>query len=191
MTASPRKVGFILLSLSAARLLVWSACFHPSGPLGTDPAIWGLTALDLSAGHAPLAVPFYPWILDIGPGGLIQGGLRVSWIAAGALPLAAWWATRPFGDRAAAVAGGLVLLLPDPLLTAFELQPDALTALWAVLLTGALLREKWLWIGIGVGVGVVLREHGPPVAGCTPSQPLIAANRPTCRRIFPQAGSGR
>lgn len=165
MTASPRKLGFILLGLSALRLLIWAACFHPSGPLGTDPAIWGLTALDLSAGHAPLAVPLYPWILDFWPESLIQGGLRVSWIAAWLLPLAAWWAARPFGDRAALTAGLVTLLLPDPIQTAFELQPDALTALWAVVLTGALLRGKWLWIALLVGTGVVLREHGPPVAG--------------------------
>lgn len=171
MSTTPRKVGFLLLGLSALRLFFWAAHFHPNGPLGTDPAIWGLTALDLSAGHAPLAVPFYPWLIAHWPGDLIQGGLQISWLAAWLLPLSAWWAARPFGERAALFSGILVLLLPDPIQSAFELQPDALTAFWAVLLTGALLRERWLWIVLLAGIGIVLREHGPPIAGLL----LIAA----------------
>lgn len=165
MLSSPKKVGVILLALSALRLIVWTAVWSPSGPLGTDPSIWGLTALDLSAGNEPLAVPFYPWLMSLWPGDLIAGGLIVSWISAWLLPLAAWWAARPFGNNTATISGLLVLLLPDPIFSAFELQPDALTALWGVLLTGALLRERWAWVLPLAATGLVLREHGGPVLG--------------------------
>ena len=156
-----------LAVLSLLRLLGWSVLVAPSGPLGTDPAIWGLTALDLAAGNAPLAVPLYPWLTGLVgglAGGLVEGGLLVSWAAGLLLPVAAWWAARPMGAGAGALAGGAMLLLPDPLVYAFQMQPDALTALWAVCLSGALLRERWGLIVPLAALGLVLREHGGPVA---------------------------
>lgn len=165
MLSSPKKAGIILLALSALRLIVWAAVWNPSGPLGTDPSIWGLTSLDLSAGNEPLAVPFYPWLMNVWPGDLIGGGLAVSWLSAWLLPLAAWWAAKPFGNNTALCSALLVLLLPDPIFSGFELQPDALTALWGVVLTGALLRERWAWVLPLAAVGLVLREHGGPVLG--------------------------
>ncbi len=150
-----------LAALSALRLWGWEVIFAPEGPLGTDPAIWGLTALDLRAGNPPLAVPLYPWFAGLWEDP-VAGGLAVSALAAWLLPAVAWWAARPLGARAAGAAGLAALLLPDPTVYAFQLQPDALFALWAVALGGALMRPSWALAVPLAAAGAVLREHGGP-----------------------------
>ena len=135
----------------------------PEGPLGSDPALWGLTALDIEAGNPALVVPLYPWLIQLLPGSVIETGLSLSLFAAWLLPIAAWWAARTISDQAALLSGLGVLLLPDGLTMAFQLQPDALTSLWAVLLAGSLLRNRWGLIVPLTLAGLFLREHGAPV----------------------------
>ena len=101
MPIAARQVPWLLGLLSVLRLIVWKLGVGPSGPLGSDPALWGLTALDLEAGNAPLTVPLYPWLIQALPGGLINTGLSLSLLSAALLPLAGWWAAKPYGDRIA------------------------------------------------------------------------------------------
>ena len=163
MTLPTSRVPWILGLLSGLRLLGWWLGASPEGPLGSDPALWGLTALDLQAGNPPLTVPLYPWLMGLLPGQSLSNGLLLSLFSAWLLPLAGWWAAKHFGDRAALWTGILLLVLPDGLVMAFQLQPDAMTSLWAVLLTGSLLRSRWAWIIPLTLVGLLLREHGTPM----------------------------
>lgn len=162
LRAIPRSLWVIGL-LSALRLLIWKVGAAPSGPLGSDPALWGLAALDIHAGNSPLVVPLYPWLIQLLPGALIQTGLGISLVAAWILPMAAWWAARHVSPRAALLSGLGVLLLPDGIVMAFQLQPDALTSLWAIVLAGSLLRRRWALIVPLALAGLFLREHGAPV----------------------------
>ena len=163
LSNSSRKQIALLALLSAIRLTSWQFFTQAAGPLGSDPALWGLTAYDLEAGIEPWAMPLYPWLMTLWPGGVLQGGLVLSWLASWALPIAVWWAIVPFGKKQAAWAGLGTLLLPDGMIMAFQLQPDALTSLWAVLLAGALLRNQWSLIAPLALIGLFLREHGLPV----------------------------
>ena len=163
MTRDSSRALWIIGLLSAARLIAWGVGVAPAGPLGSDPALWGLSALDIEAGNAPLVVPLYPWLIQLLPGSPIQAGLSLSLIATWLLPIATWWAARPISNRVALWSGLGVLLLPDGLVMAFQLQPDALTSLWAVLLAGGLLRRRWALIVPLALAGLFLREHGTPV----------------------------
>ena len=157
------RAFWAIAALSAARLGLWALFVSPEGPLGSDPALWGLTALDIEAGNPPLVVPLYPWLIQLLPGSVVQAGLSLSLCAAWLLPMAAWWAARAISSKAALLAGLGVLLLPDGLIMAYQLQPDALTSLWAVLLAGSLLRSRWTLVVVLALAGLFLREHGAPV----------------------------
>ena len=163
MPIAARQVPWLLGLLSVLRLVAWKIGVAPSGPLGSDPALWGLTALDLETGNPPLTVPLYPWLIQALPGEVVSTGLSLSMLSSALLPLAGWWAAKPYGDKIALITGGLVLLLPDGVVMAFQLQPDAMTSLWALLLAGSLLRRTWaLTISLTLA-GILLREHGAPV----------------------------
>lgn len=159
----------------ALRVLALQHAFGLFGPLGPDPALWGLTALDLRAGNAPAAVPLYPWLA--GRTHLpVDAGLACSWIAAALLPVTAWWAARPLGVGAVA-AGVLTLVLPDLGLFGVQLQPDALYVLVNTALAGALLRRAWgpaLTLAV---VGWMLREPGAIVLVAALGAALLAGRR--------------
>ncbi len=149
------------------------------GPLGTDAALWGLTAADLGVGASPLVPPVYPgliaaWALVSG-GALVQAGTAVSLAAASVLPLAVCWAALGLGARPlfAGIAALLLAVSPDLLLWSQQLQPESLSALAVVLLGGLLARAgaaRGATMGVVLlGAGLpLLREHGlllAPLAG--------------------------
>lgn len=148
----------LFVVLGALRVAALQHGFGLFGPLGPDPALWGLTALDLQAGNDPATVPLYPWLMSLGE--LPVGpGLTISWIAAALIPVATWWAAQPLG-RGAVAAGAVALLLPDLGLFGTQLQPDALYTLLNTVLAGALVRRAWAWaLGLAVA-GWLLREPG-------------------------------
>ena len=148
----------LFVVLGALRVAALQQGFGLFGPLGPDPALWGLTALDLEAGNPPATVPLYPWLMSLAalPTTL---GLPLSWGAAALIPVAVWWAARPLG-RGAVVAGAVALILPDLGLFGPQLQPDALYTLLNTVLAGALVRRSWhLALTLAVA-GWLLREPG-------------------------------
>lgn len=171
-----------LLTLGLAAPLVWRWALAGwisgrsgesiGGALGSDAVLWGLTARDLAVGAPPLVPPAYPALIalvdGIVPVGLPAAGTALSLLAAGLLPATvAWLAARSGARPPWCLAAGLtVLLCPDLGIWAQQLQPEALTATWAVLLAGA------LWAACAddpaptralvllAGCAPLLREHG-------------------------------
>lgn len=141
------------------------------GPLGTDAALWGLTAADLRVGAEPLVPPLYPGLVALVEGtlslGLPDSGVLPSLLAAGCLPAALAWLARGLGAAwpEALGAAALLALSPDLLAWSQQLQPEALTALLLTLLAGALARagrSRGL-TAVAVALGALLpllREHG-------------------------------
>ena len=145
------------------------------GAMGTDAALWGLTAMDLRVGAPPLVPPGYPALVAVGTllGALpVTAGWCISLTCAALLPAAGFLAARAAGaDRRAATVGAIAILaLPDAGLWAQQVQPDALAALGLVGLAGALTAAargsaRWAWVAAVVaGLLPLVREHGTPAA---------------------------
>jgi len=142
------------------------------GALGTDAVLWGLTARDLAVGAPPLVPPAYPALLGLVDSvtsvGLPTAGTTISLVAAGLLPASVGWLAGRSGARPGwCLAVGLtVLLCPDLGIWAQQLQPEALTAAWGVLLAGALRaacddEPSPTWgLVLLAGLAPLLREHG-------------------------------
>ena len=138
-----RLVEPALLVAAVAALVLWRQGLGLFGALGTDAALWGLTARDLAVGAAPLVPPGWPGLLAavhaLGVP-LIPGGVALSIGAAAGVAVAAWRVCRRLG--AGPVAAGLAAVgavaLPDMVGWSQQLQPDSLTALIIVALGGLL-----------------------------------------------------
>lgn len=173
------------LSLAGVVLVAWTlqsalgAALGAGGlALGSDPALWGLTARNLTSGVASYVPPLYSWLIGLTDifvaEGLVGSGQWVSELATIALAAAIYGAARRFGaERAMAFGAALFLCaLPDLLIFGLQVQPEALTAL---LLVGAPLVVSWfldhpsLRRGAGLaGYGLLTyacREHGAVLIG--------------------------
>ena len=154
MTASPSRTDLlaavgaggatvVVLGLVRAGLGLW-------GALGTDAALWGLTARDLWVGARPLVPPLYPGLLApwtaAGASPADVGGW-VSLLSGGLVFALAMWALRRLGLmwHSAVTAGLLCFALPDVAGWAFQLQPDALAAAWG--------------LALGLGLALHLKGH--------------------------------
>ena len=100
-------LGIGAMLLARHRLGLWGAA-------GTDAAIWGLTALDLSAGAPAHAPPLYPALVLAGHAlglPLVSAGWGVALLAAAATPAAVLWTSRAAGaTRSAAILAALAAL---------------------------------------------------------------------------------
>jgi len=145
------------------------------GAMGTDAALWGLTAMDLRVGAPPLVPPGYPALVAIGTvlGALpVSAGWCISLACAALLPAAGFLAARAggAGHRPATVGAVAILALPDAGLWAQQLQPDALAALGLVGLAGTLIaavrgHPGGAWVAaVLAGLLPLVREHGTPAA---------------------------
>ena len=145
------------------------------GAMGTDAALWGLTAMDLRVGAPPLVPPAYPALVALGTllGSLpVTAGWCISMVCAGLLPAAGFAVARTAGaSRVAACSAALcILAFPDAGLWAQQVQPDAATALALLGLCGALGaslqgRHAAGWMAATIaGLLPMLREHGTPAA---------------------------
>jgi hypothetical protein len=153
------------------------------GALGTDAALWGMTAMDLRVGAPPLVPPGYPALVALGTvvgAAPVSAGWVVAMASAALLPGAVFLAARGAGASrvAAGLAGAATLVLPDAGAWAQQVQPDATAALLLVALAGALASgaraqrtgatPAALWAAAALaGVLPLVREHGGPAAAIT------------------------
>ncbi len=161
------------LSLLALSLLLgWRLGNGLWGALGTDAALWGLTAMDLRVGADPLVPPGYPALVALFYGlgaSLVAAGLGVSLVAASLLPGVAYAGLRALGlGRLAAAPVALLLASPDLVAWSQQLQPDALASLMlvtvglALALSPASAGAAWVAV-VGSGLLPLVREHGLPL----------------------------
>jgi hypothetical protein len=132
--------------------------------MGSDSALWGLSARDL--GIQTLVPPLYPGLVA-GLHGLgiplVAAGWLISSLAHAALSSTVFVLARALGAATvpAAVAAGVALIHPALFEFAHQLQPDALSALFITLLALLSLRsERCLWAAALGGVLLFTREHG-------------------------------
>ena len=143
------------------------------GALGTDAALWGLTARDLLVGAAPLVPPLYPGLLaplvalglsPITAGNLVSAASLSALLCIGHALARALGATR----RQATWVSIALLVIPDIPGWGFQLQPDATAAAVGLLLalglvrvhrSGARMRDA-LFVVLVAGLAPLLREHG-------------------------------
>mgnify|MGYP007063370513 CR=1 FL=1 len=140
------------------------------GALGSDAALWGLTARDLTVGAPPIVPPLYPLIVSgfqaLGLP-LVDAGWHVSTLSHGLLVGLVWYAARTLGTprSLALIAAIATALLPDLATWAQQVQPDSTAAmallLWAILLVHAPTSPKHaLGAAIVAGLLPALRAHG-------------------------------
>lgn len=182
--------GLLLLGVTLA--LGWRIGGGLRGALGTDAALWGLTARDLAAGSAPLVPPGYPALVALLHGlglDLVTAGVAWSVVAFALVPAVAFQVARRLGAPvwASALGGVSALAFPDLVGWSQQLQPDALTALLILLLAGLLSgcgsrRAAWGAALIG-GVLPLVREHGAPLAALAGGTLLLAGPRQNARPV--------
>ncbi|MFT5583251.1 MAG: hypothetical protein ACI9VR_000829 [Cognaticolwellia sp.] len=155
-------------------------------PLGSDAAMWGLSAMGLLVGELPQIAPVFPFL--VAAVAKLSGlpvwriGSLVSVVCAAALPLVVHGASRDLGAGrwtalSAAVAASV---LPDVVVFFFQLQPDALAALLLVL--AAWLGMRWersqshaalaQWL-VCLLLLALTREHGQVIVAGLPLYFLV------------------
>lgn len=172
--SSLKRWGPVLTYIVLLGLILWLRSVRELAlPLGSDAAMWGLSAMGLLGGELPQVAPVFPALVALSSG--LSGlpvwrvGSLVSALAAAGLPVLVFVASRDLGAGRwpALAAGALSLLLPDVAVFAFQLQPDALAAL--LLVTSAWLGMRWeraqsraalfQWLACLLLLGLT-REHG-------------------------------
>ena len=167
----PPRWALALFGLGLGLPLGLRAALGLWGAMGTDAALWGGSALDLAAGNPVLVPPLYPALIaTLRALGLetVPAGWAVSTLAAACVPLLVAMLGRHWGlsPLLSALGALLVMLHPELLTLAQQVQPDAL--LWAALLGLALLldgnapRPAWGAAALA-GLLPLLREHGLPL----------------------------
>jgi len=134
--------------------------------MGSDAALWGLSARDLGTGIQTLVPPLYPALISglhaLGLP-LVLSGWVISTVAFAALPGLVFVLASALGAGRvpAALAAGVSMLHPTLFEFAHQLQPDALATLLITLLACLSLRREWiLWAALLAGILVMTREHG-------------------------------
>jgi len=145
--APPRQGAAPLLDLlglviaGAAVPLAWRLLLGLHGALGTDAALWGLSAEGLRHGAMPAVPPLFPALVAaLRATGLplIDAGTALALVAGGLVPVAVAWSARRLGaPRGAALLAGVgALALPDLCAWSNELSPNSAVALGLVGVTG-------------------------------------------------------
>lgn len=138
------RLPLVALALLASALpLLLAALYGLQVPLGSDAPLWGLLVLDLRAGNAPSLPPLYGLLCGPLMALGVSAGLAARLVSAGALGLTVLFgglAARAMGagPSGVLVAGLLLALHPDLLLSALLTQPEALTAASFALVAWAL-----------------------------------------------------
>lgn len=178
--------------------LALEAALGSSGlALGSDPAIWGLTSLNLSHGAPSNVPPVYSWLIAIADGlssgEVVAAATRVT-IAAFALASGATYVVaRVLGaSRALAFGAGLLMCAQGEMAAlALQLQPETLVMLIMVAAVPVIL---WFMaaptlrraVGLAVfgGLAYATREHGAVLVGglfvlaaAVPGAPLLRVAR--------------
>ncbi|MBM4392159.1 MAG: hypothetical protein FJ090_13640 [Deltaproteobacteria bacterium] len=172
--AKPQWVprGEVLL-VAAAMLL---AGLHASAlrgggavPMGADVALWADAALRVRHGLGVTVPPVYPAaaVLLGSPGGIVLGGLAVSFLSAVLVPVGAYAVARALGAGAWARGCSAIAaaLSPDLAAHGAYFGPDALAAVLYAAWFGSLVHPAGGgWIPVLTALAVGVREPGLPLA---------------------------
>ncbi len=170
MNAFRWVLAWFLLALALLLLRAWLGL---DAPLGSDPALWGLSASQLLRGQLPSVLPGYP--LMVAAASAVSGRLPwlvggwISTLAGAAVPVLSAGVARVLGLEwwAALLVGLASLASPDLLAFSFQLQPDSTALLF--LLLSALAGLRWarqplagrtLLFLCGLLAMALVREHG-------------------------------
>ena len=165
-----RWVGWLVAWGVLWGLILWGrARLGLAAPLGSDAALWGLSALALEQGQRPYGAPLYPTLVALLPAPVWWWGGVVSSACFAAVPPTMVVLLRREGAPWGLAAGLALLPLLSPTLgiMALQLQPDALTQLLLLAVLGAGLRVERTpgrgallgWLGLAVLLALA-REHG-------------------------------
>ena len=166
-------------------IIIWRQAGDFWGAMGSDAALWGLTARDLNSGLQSNVPPGYPTIVALVQAGgvaLVPAGWAVSSLCAATLPVVIFWLAHTLGASALASTAAAIGTCLHPMIFewAHQMQPDALSALLIALL--ALwcqhAHRRWWVAGLG-GTLLLFREHGLALWPAWPSS--CGVEEPTSR----------
>ncbi len=163
---SPRMNSGIYFICGLGLILGWRWIGDFSGAMGSDAALWGLSARDLGAGLSSHIPPGYPALIaflhELGLP-LVLAGWLISSLALAGVSAVVFMLARALGARPfpAGIAAIISLIHPDLFEFAHQVQPDALSALLITLIALLCLRsDQTLWAAILGGLLLLFREHG-------------------------------
>ena len=166
LAQSPRVTSAIFFLGALICVLGWRVSGGFSGAMGSDAALWGLTARDVAAGISAKVPPAYPALIALAESlgvGLVEAGWMISTAAMATLPVVIFWLARSLGAStpAASTAAIASLAHPDLFVFAHQVQPDAISVLLISGLALICLRpELRTWAAVLGALLLLFREHG-------------------------------
>ena len=163
---NPRKTSALFFVGALILIMTWRQAGHFWGAMGSDAALWGLTARDLSSGIPSHVPPGYPAIVALIQAcgiGLVEAGWGLSSICGALLPVVVYWLAQTLGAStlASSLAAFMAVLHPMIFEWSHQIQPDAISAV-LIAFTALLCqkRERRWWVAVFGGLLVLFREHG-------------------------------